>query len=363
VHIAKLSREFRHRAIAWTTMLCNLLGGLLGIAMAYGGWGVWALVVSRVFTAVILAGTYWILASWRPRLVFSLQDLRAFIGFSSYLFASQLIGQTNNQATAFIVGAFLGPAALGQFQVGFRAFNLIIGMLIQPLQSAALPAFSRLEGDGAAVGRAYLRMTALCGLVACPVFLGSSAIAYDFVLLVFGPQWADAGAVMALAGLAVAPATHMYFFMPALAARAKTRPAFWGMFVNAAGNILAALVAVPFGVAAVAAAQSARAHLTLPVTLYLLKIGIGVRPIEAVASLAPPFVAAAIMAATLVGVGYGLAPEMSPWLRMGLMVVAGPFVYLPVLALIGPGWLRATLADVAGLLPEKFRRGPFAGSV
>jgi len=53
VHTAKLRREFRYKAIASRNMAANVLGGAIGIALAWIGWGVWALVVSRLLSASI----------------------------------------------------------------------------------------------------------------------------------------------------------------------------------------------------------------------------------------------------------------------------------------------------------------------
>src|SRR3546814_3175138 len=77
------------------------------------------------------------------------------------------------------IGAFLGPAAIAQYRIGSRALDMMISMVIKPLQSAALTAFAQVHHKSGQVGPAYLRVTRTCALVSCPVFFGAAAIAPD----------------------------------------------------------------------------------------------------------------------------------------------------------------------------------------
>src|SRR3546814_7896937 len=52
VHLAKLRRDFRYRAIATRRIITNVIGGVIGVTLAFMGWGVWALVISRLITEI-----------------------------------------------------------------------------------------------------------------------------------------------------------------------------------------------------------------------------------------------------------------------------------------------------------------------
>src|SRR3546814_2400568 len=89
---------------------------------------------------------------------------------------SQLLGQANAQVAPLFIGAFLGPAAIAQYRIGSRALDMMISMVIKPLQSAALTAFAQVHHKSGQVGPAYLRVTRTCALVSCPVSIGRAHV-------------------------------------------------------------------------------------------------------------------------------------------------------------------------------------------
>jgi len=53
-----------------------LLSGVVGIAMAYTGYGVWALVGQQMTSIMALCAIMWFTVKWRPRLIFSLTRVK-----------------------------------------------------------------------------------------------------------------------------------------------------------------------------------------------------------------------------------------------------------------------------------------------
>src|SRR3546814_5255831 len=95
VHLAKLRRDFRYRAIATRRIITNVIGGVIGVTLAFMGWGVWALVISRLITAASASVILWRATDFRPSFSFSFAHLRSIGRFSTHQLGSQLLGQAN----------------------------------------------------------------------------------------------------------------------------------------------------------------------------------------------------------------------------------------------------------------------------
>jgi O-antigen/teichoic acid export membrane protein len=361
VHTAKLRREFGYRAIAMRNAVAQVASGVVGIALAVLGFGVWALVISRLVGVLLSSTILWSAARWHPQATFSLRSLRQLRGSLSFLFSS-LSAQANQHVAAFVVGAWLGPAALGQFRIGSRVLTMLINTFIVPLQTTAMSAFSRLDRGGNAVGSAYLRVTRLCSIIVCPVFLGLAAIAPDFVPLVFGEKWRGAGYVMSAMALVAGPAVLMYFAQPALAAAGKAQFVLLSNIASLIGNTVIAFLTMGWGMVAVAAGQSARAHLTLPFSLSLLNKGIGVHGWTAIRNILPPYAAAVVMALALTLGRLFLLGGVGEFGRVAIMVAVGPLLYAGALFCFSPRYLRDGLAELAPLVPARFRARLIKGS-
>ena len=71
VQLARLTKRMNFKIQAVIAIPAAVMGGVVGIYMAYSGYGVWSLVWSGITTAVVSTIQMWWYSSWKPRLVFS----------------------------------------------------------------------------------------------------------------------------------------------------------------------------------------------------------------------------------------------------------------------------------------------------
>lgn len=351
---AKLRREFRYRDLSARNFAASVLGGGVGIWMALNGFGVWALVGQRVTGSLAHAILSSLASGWLPRPHFSPVEFRHLVEFGTPLVMAQLAAFANTRVSELALGLMAGPGAVAYFRTGRRGLELLVQSTLQPMYTAALSAMARLDGKPAVAG-AYERLTGACAMVAAPSFCGAAVIAPDFVHLCFGPQWGPSGQVLALLALVVGAATLRYFVDPALIAVGRSRDVLRGNLLLLVGNACAATLTAPFGVAAVAAGQTAASYLTLPGLLAFLRRGVGVEPARALRGIAVPSLAAPAMALVLVGFRDIWLPDAAPIVRVSILVVLGALVYVLLLLLFGRTYLRRTLAEVRPLLPVQLR--------
>ena len=352
---AKLRREFRYRDLAARNFAASVLGGVVGIALAFTGFGVWSLVAQRIGASLTHAVLSGVASGWAPRLHFSSAEFRPLVSFGAPLVVAQLASFANSRISELALGLIAGPAAVAYFRAGRRGLDLLVQSTIQPMHAAALSAMARLDGRPA-VAAAYGRLTGACALAAAPAFFGAAAIAPDFVRLCFGPQWDPSGEVMALLALVVGAATLRYFVPPAMIAVGRSMDVLQINLVMVVANGLAALVTAPFGVGAVAAGQTAAGYLSLPNTLGRLRRGVGVDVPNVLRGIAAPMAAAAGMALLLVAVRGAWLLDMPVAWRLAILLPLGVVSYALLLLLFGRPYLRRTLAEIRPLLPPGWRR-------
>lgn len=116
VQEAILRRQMRFRPLAVRNTIASLVGGLLGIAAAFAGLGVWALVVQQLSMATTKLGVLWFVTDWRPRLRFSRRHLKDLLSFSTGSFLTSLGVFVNSRTDAMLVGIFFGPAPIGLYR-------------------------------------------------------------------------------------------------------------------------------------------------------------------------------------------------------------------------------------------------------
>ena len=344
-HEARLTRAFGFKALAMRTLLGNLVGGAVGVVMAIEGFGVWSLVAQRLIGSAVGVVLIWTTYRWIPRPRFSIPAFRGMFGFGMHMTAMSFLMSLNGRIFDFLLGFFLGPAAVGYVRVASRGLDMVTQFAVNPLTAVALPALSRLQHDREAFGRAFRRMVQACALMTFPACFGLAVVAPDLVPLVFGPQWRPSGPLLAILCLSAVPITLQYFTWPALAAVGRADRSALGITIIVAGAAVLTAIAAPFGLIAVVTAHVLRTHLTLPVSLALLRRHTGVGSRSLLVAIAHPLAAAAAMAALLL-VGKPLLHELGAVSRIALLAGAGAALY-GALAL---GSVRPLIRDVRATL-------------
>src|SRR5690606_6991332 len=213
----------------------------------------------------------------------------------------KLVVLAEQQLIRIVVGAWLGPAALGFFHMGWRLIEVLRLSLLVPLANTALPAFSRMQTDLVQVRSALLVGVRFSALVGLPSYLGFAAVAPDLIPLLFGEQWA--GSVRVTQILALLGGVWSLTILYGAAMRGLGRP-MMQLAPQFLGVILLALMLLAFarrGVEAVAWCMLVQALLVLPLTAHLAHRLTGLRLVTLLRGGLPALGAAVVMTAAVIG--------------------------------------------------------------
>ena len=189
VAMARLMRCMDFKAIFIASATAVILSGIIGVACAVFGWGLWALVVQQVGYYVVLTVPLAIVAGWYPHFEFESVRARILFSFGWKLLAAGLIDAAYQGFADLLMGKSFGQHNLGLVNQGKRwpqAFGYLLDGSIQPV---ALSAISKIKADAddvkalmskTLVAYAYLMFPAMAALVVCTE---------PFVLLLLGEQW------------------------------------------------------------------------------------------------------------------------------------------------------------------------------
>ena len=87
-----------------------IISGTVGIATAYLGWGVWALVAQQLTNQLAVTLILWFTVKWRPKLLFSIEKVKVLFSFGWKLLASSLINTLYMEIRSLIIGKIYIPA-------------------------------------------------------------------------------------------------------------------------------------------------------------------------------------------------------------------------------------------------------------
>jgi O-antigen/teichoic acid export membrane protein len=266
----------------------RLLSFAITVSLALWLRSYWALAIGMVFGRLAGVAISYTLHPFRPR--WSLARAGDLLHFSLWLVAQNFFVFLKDRAPDFIIGKFAGAHALGMWSVANELSNLVGTELIQPMNRAALPTYSRLAEDRVALGGAYLSAAGLVALLVMPLVVGLAAVAPLVVAVLLGPQWHEVGPLISL--LAFHGLTDVFL------RTAASRP---DVFVKIYALQVCFLLPLSFwltreyGVQGAVVATVATALVLLPLNATLVARAIGVTARQLLATAWRPLLATAIM--------------------------------------------------------------------
>lgn len=300
VQIALLQRQMDFKILALRANASVLLGGVVGVAMAWRGYGVWALVGQQLAKDLIALALLWGHGHWRPRIRFSWNHLRDLMGFSTSNFVSQLAIFFDAQGGAILMGALFGPVAVGLYRLAERVVSSVSAVATSSIQAVSLPEFSRLQDNPDELRSSIGTCVRMAATVTLPAMAGLFAVS-DAAMAVMGTKWVLASGVLKILSLLGMFMMFTIFTGPLL--QALSRPHHlavleWSRTIVGSSILLVAGLwvrqsVVQSQVDAIALARFATGVLLVtPVFVYLLvHLGrISIRELSA--SIAPSFLAA-----------------------------------------------------------------------
>lgn len=186
-----LRRNLDFKKIANISISSNIIGAVTGIAFAYMGYGLWALVIMGTFQSFIAFVMRWFTVKWTPKGHWSRDSFKYLWNFGNKLMASSMIGVIYSNLTPMIIGKFFSPAQLGIYNraMGYASLPAVQGTNV--VQSVTLPVLSKLQDDDTALANAYRKMLKVSAFVIFPVMTLLSALAKPFIVILVTEKWID----------------------------------------------------------------------------------------------------------------------------------------------------------------------------
>ena len=193
-----LSRRIDFKTKTKASFISALSSGVIGIVMAYMGFGVWSLVAQQLSRQFIYSGCLWVYNHWWPQLKFSIQSLKYMWGFGWKLLLSGLLDSIWKELYQVVVGKFYSPATLGQYTRSKQYASLFSYNLTTIVQRVSYPVLSQVQDNEVRMVAAFRRVikTTMFVTAIAMGFLG--AIAAPLIYCLIGPQWNIAASFLPL---------------------------------------------------------------------------------------------------------------------------------------------------------------------
>ena len=186
---AIISRTMEFKRLFYSSLGAIIISGILGIILAYKGYGVWALVYQQLMNQFSICIILWITVKWRPKLLFSIKKVKKLFSFGGKLLCSSLIDTTYRELVNLIIGRVYSPAMLGYYNRGDQFPKVIVSNFNGTIQSVIFPVLASVQHDKMRVKEIMRKAIMMSSYIIFPAMVGLIIISESMVRLVLTERW------------------------------------------------------------------------------------------------------------------------------------------------------------------------------
>jgi len=189
IQTAIVSRNFQFKKLFICRFISTIISGVISIAMAYSGFGIWALVTQQLLSLSLITAFLVFAIQWVPKLLFSVKRVKKLFSFGWKVLASSLLDTGYTQITNLIVGKFYSPTTLGYYSKGYEFPTILVTNIDYSIQSVMLPACAKKQEvieDVKLLLRTALKTSSY---LVFPAMAGLAAIALPMVDCLLTEKW------------------------------------------------------------------------------------------------------------------------------------------------------------------------------
>ena len=248
VQRAQFTKNMDFKKQSKATISAVLISGVVGVAMAYQGYGVWALVFQGLINNLVNTVALWLLSSWRPSLVFSVASFKELYAFGSRLLFTGLLSTVYLNLYTLVIGKFFSSTQLGFFNKMQNIAVFPSKNITSIMSRAVYPKQCKLQDDNVALYNNYMQLLSLSSFFIFPLMGGMAALAKPLVACLLGEAWLSAWPYLSILCIAYMFDHLQYFNWQMLAVKGRSDLSLKSEIIKKIASVVILLVTIPFGV-------------------------------------------------------------------------------------------------------------------
>lgn len=333
VQQAYVAKTMQFRRFFFATLGGTLFSAAVGIAMAYMGYGIWALVMQQLLNTAVNTAILWLTVGWKPQRCFSLQRLKVLVAYGWKILVSALLDTVYLKLYQVVVGLKYTSSDLAFYNKGDQYPNLLVENINSSIDSVLLPVLSAEQEQREHVREMTRRAVKTSTYIMFPMMAGLALCAEPFVRLLLTEKWLPCVPYMQIFCM-------MYAFYPLHTANLNAIKAMGRSDIFLKLEIIKKLIstvllvaAVNFGVYAIALSQLLSCLIAMAVNAWPNRKLLGYSLLSQLKDILPPAALALVMGVCVwcVGLlGLGDLPTLALQILLGVLVYAALSALLKV---------------------------------
>jgi len=188
----KVAIDLDFKLLTKASWISVLAGGVIGIYMAYSGFGVWAIAIQSISANFVITACLWSFGKWKPKRVFSRKSFQQSFSFGSNLLVAGIIYNLFDNIYLMIIGKNYDARSLGYYDKARNFAQLPSLNIANIIQRATFPVLSQMQEDKVKLHASFNKLIKLTSFVVMPLMVSLAVIANPLIHMLLSEKWLPA---------------------------------------------------------------------------------------------------------------------------------------------------------------------------
>lgn len=189
VQRAKLMIAMDFKALAKINFIATIIGGGIGISMAYTNWGVWALVGQTLTSTLAMFFLFPLYSRWKPQWMFSLSSFKTLFGFGSKLLVTGVVSTIYNNIATIAIGKSYKTSELGYYTRATQFSEMIAWTVNDIMGTVTFPILSECQKQREQMIEIYSKSLFYTALLIFPIMSLMALLATPLIIVLLTEKW------------------------------------------------------------------------------------------------------------------------------------------------------------------------------
>ncbi|UVD79131.1 lipopolysaccharide biosynthesis protein [Myroides albus] len=187
-----IQKELDFRKTATANIVSAVLSGIIGISMAYSGFGIWALVGQQLSVHTVRTLLYIAQRRWLPSFVLSIKTIKDMFAFSMNLMFHSIVNVTMKNIYVLVIGKFYPVSQVGYYDQANKMQEISASTISEVVMKVSFPALVQKRDDINFLRLAYSKIFTTTIFLIVPLMVFLMCIAESLFRVLLTEKWLPA---------------------------------------------------------------------------------------------------------------------------------------------------------------------------
>lgn len=191
VQLNILRKQLQFKKMSIIQFMSVVISVIIGILLAYNGWGVWSLVIQQLLNSSITSLFLWINSQWKPDLTFSISSFKELFKYGSFLLLSDLLNSICDNIQGLIIGRKYSSCDMGYYTQAKKLETVPAQSISYVVNIVTLPVFAKLQENQHQLYIAVRKSIRLINYLNIPLMVLLILVSEPLIILLFSDKWVE----------------------------------------------------------------------------------------------------------------------------------------------------------------------------